>query len=141
MKLLNLIIILLCIGCSSPKKGIIHKNIIDLDLVDYVSIKKELYATDSIYFLTKNEIKSLTDEWNKSEFKGMYKMIPKYWIRVHLKNDSIRSFRVNGNLIKENSDWTYSLSDSTLISSLWKNPIAIPPPPKPPKIEILLDEE
>ena len=129
MKISTLIILVLFVGCSLSKKGAIHRINIDIDLVDFISIKKEVYKSDSIYFLTKEEIKVLSNEWNNSEFKGIYKMIPVYGIRVHLKNDSIRSFVVNKNLIKENSDWTYSFSNTKLISSLWKNAEAIPPPP------------
>ena len=136
MKLLSLILIFLFVSCSFIKKGSLHKTNIDYKLVDNISIKKGLYASDSIYFLTDKEVKIIINEWNNSEYKGIYKMIPNYWIRINLKNDSVRIFRTNGELIKEDNDWTYGLSSPKLVSSLWKNAQAIPPPPKPP---ILID--
>ena len=110
----------------------LFKTNIDYNSIDFVSVKKALYASDSIYFLTKKETQILIKEWNDSEYEGIYKMIPNYFIRIHLKNDSVRTFRTNRELIKENSDWTYGLSSPKLLSSFWKNAQAIPPPPKPP---------
>ncbi len=130
MKFYNLIFIALLVGCSLFKQENDHKSIIDYDSVEFVSIKKELYATDSIYFLTGDETRTLVDEWNAAELEGMNKMIPEFWVRVHLKNDSIRLFRTSGNFMKEDSDWTYVLSNANLFSNLWKNAQAIPPRPE-----------
>ena len=100
----------------------------------FVSIKKELNASDSIYFLTNKEIQVIVHEWNNSEYKGIYKMGPEFWILINLKNDSVRTFRTNGKLIKENNDLTYSLSKPELISTLWEKAGTVPPPPEPPII-------
>jgi len=132
MKLLSLILILLCVSCSLFKKEYNHKTNIDYKLVDFISIKKELYASDSIYFLTDKEVQIIIKEWNNSEFKGIYKYFPNYWVRINFKNDSVRTFRASDELIKEDSDWTYGLSSPELLSSLWENAQVIPPPPKPP---------
>ncbi len=139
MKFYNLIFIALLAGCSLLRKEGDHKTRIDYDLIDFVSIKKELYATDSIYFLTGGESRVLVDEWNSSKPIGMSKMIPEFWIRVHLKNDSIRIFRATGDLMKEDNDWTYVMSNASLFSDFWVNAQAIPPPPKPPVLNAACD--
>lgn len=131
MKFISIVFIGLCLSCSIGKKANNNKVNIDYDLIDFVSIKKEKFASDSIYFLSKEEIQNLINEWNNSEYKGVYKMTPNYWIQINFKNDSIRHFRVNKNLIKEKSDCTYSLSNSNLISNLWKKSEKISEPPKP----------
>ena len=59
--------------------------------------------------------------WNKSKSEGRQTVKPEFWVILKLKNDSIRTFRTSKNLIKEVSDWTYSLSDETLISSFWQS--------------------
>ncbi len=111
--------ILILISCTNSKKSINEKTKIDIELIDNIHIKKELYGTDSIR-LNKEQIEIIAKEWNNAEPKGLYKMGPEFWIILKLKNDSIRKFRTNRNLIKEKSDWTYSISDSTLINSFWK---------------------
>ena len=106
-------------SCVDYKKSTLRKAKIDLELVDNIHIKKELYGTDSIC-LNKEQTQLFVKEWNNAESKGPYKMRPEFWIILKLKNDSIRKFRINKNLIKEESDWTYSISDSTLINSFLK---------------------
>ncbi len=106
-------------SCINSKKQIQEKLKIELGLVDEVFIKKELYGTDSIR-LNKKQIEFFVKEWNNAKSKGPCKMVPEFWIILKLKNSSTRKFRTNMNLIKEENDWTYSLSDSTLISSFWK---------------------
>lgn len=135
MKLINLILIILfTTSCFQLKKGNAHKMSIDKDSIEFVSIKKQLNASDSIYFLTNKEIQQIVYELNNSKYKGLYKMIPKFLVHINFKNDSVRTFRTNGKLIKENNDFTYSLSTPLLIADLWKKAGTIPPPPKPPTI-------
>jgi len=120
MKISVFILTLLILSsCVDSKKEIQQKSKIELELVDEIFIKKELYGTDSIR-LNKEQSELFITEWNNSKSKGLYKMGPEFWIFLKLKNDSIRKFRANRNLIKEKNDWTYSLSDSILISSFWK---------------------
>lgn len=94
------------------------RNTLKLEFIEKVTLKKRHNDADSVV-LSSDQIGQLVEKWNYSEFKGLYKMTPKYWATVHLKNDSTRYFRVNKDLIKENSDWTYSLNDSLLIDSFW----------------------
>ena len=63
-------------------------------------IKKRLNETDSIR-LNNEQTELFVREWNNATSEGLYKMGPEFWIIVKLKNDSIRKFRTNSNLIKE----------------------------------------
>ncbi|WP_460219354.1 hypothetical protein [Psychroserpens sp. MEBiC05023] len=110
---------LILLSCVDSQKPIRKQTKIDLQLVDYIDIKKGPNRTDSIR-LNKEQTELFVTQWNNATYEGVYKMSSKFWITVKLKNDSIRKFRTNKNLIKEKKDWTYSLSDSTLISSFWK---------------------
>ena len=114
--LLTLVILSSCVDSKKP----IHKQTkIELELVSNIHIKKRLNETYSIR-LNNEQTELFVKEWNNATSEGLYKMGPEFWIIVKLKNDSIRKFRTNRNLIKEKNDWTYSLSDSTIISSFWK---------------------
>jgi len=108
-----------------------------IDSVDFISIKKQLYATDSICFLNKEQIQTVIEELNNAEPKGKYKMIPKFWLTVYFKDGNKRVFKVSNGLIKSFNDWTYAFSNSELIDSLWKNAEEIPLPPKPPTTPVL----
>ena len=120
MRILTFILTFIILSsCADSKKKIHEQTKINLELVDNIYIKKRLNETDSIQ-LNDEQTKLFITEWNNATSEGLYKMGPEFWIIVKLKNDSIRKFRTNRNLIKERNDWTYSLSNSTLISSFWK---------------------
>jgi hypothetical protein len=121
--LITILTILMLTSCVDSKKSINEQTKIDLELVDNIHIKKELYGTDSIR-LNKEQTELFVKEWNNAKPEGLYKMGPEFWLILELNNDSIRKFRTNRNLIKEKNDWTYSISDSTLISSFWKTYLA-----------------
>ncbi|OBX17465.1 hypothetical protein ES675_16335 [Bizionia algoritergicola] len=106
-------------SCVDSKKSIQVQTKIDIELIENIYIKKRLNETDSIR-LNNKQTELFVTEWNIATSEGLYKMGPEFWIIVKLKNDSIRKFRTNRNLIKEKNDWTYSVSDSTLVSSFWK---------------------
>jgi hypothetical protein len=119
--------IILLVGCSAPKKNVRTPARLEVDSIEKVYLKKELHGTDSVK-LSQNQIDQFVEKWNDSESKGLYKMMPKFWISIHLKNDSIRKFRVNRDLIKENGDWAFSIGDSLLISSFWTPTYSFPKP-------------
>lgn len=120
MKLFTFILAFVILSsCVDSKKPLHKQTKIDLDLIDNIYVKKRLYETDSIR-INKKQTELFVKNWNNSKSKGLYKMIPEFWIIVKLKNDSIRRFQANRNLIKEKNDWTYSINDSTLINSFWK---------------------
>ncbi len=121
MKTITIILtLLILISCSRNKKSVDSHTKIDLELVDHVYIKKELYGTDSVR-LSQEQTELFVQKWNSAKSKGLYKMGPQYWLNIKLKNDSVRRFKTNRDLIKENNDWTYSLADTTLINSFWES--------------------
>lgn len=126
-QIIQTLIIILLVSCSATKKNARTPTSLEFDSIESVYLKKELYGTDSVK-LSQNQIGQLVEKWNYSESKGLSKMMPKFWISVHLKNDSIRKFRVNGDLIKENGDWAFSIGDSLLISSFWTFTYSFPKP-------------
>ena len=60
------------------------------------------------------------DNWNDSRSAELMKYIPEYKIHVYLHSDSIRTFRINGNKIKENGDWTRTVPISAMGDSIWE---------------------
>lgn len=54
-------------------------------------------------------IKNVTDLWNRSVPVGPRKFIPEYKIEIIFNDNSIRSFRINGNIIKEDNDYCFML--------------------------------
>lgn len=112
------LITVLLVSCLNIEKNVRRPSRLKVDLIENVYLKKEMFGIDSVK-LSLNQINQFVEKWNHSESKGLYKMIPKFWISVHMKNDSIRNFRVNSNLIKENGDWAFSIRDSLLINSFW----------------------
>lgn len=128
MKIITTIFtVLVFSSCVDSRKSIQEKSKIELELVDEIFIKKELYGTDSIR-LNKEQIELFAKEWNNAKSLGVYKMRPEFWIFVKLKNDVIRKFRVNGDLIKEQGDWAFSIGDSLLINSFWIPTYSFPKP-------------
>lgn len=109
---------LVLVSCINSKKHINKQTKIDIEFVNNIHIKKKLYGTDSI-LLNKQETELFIKEWNNAKSGGLRKMRAEFWVIIKLKNDSIRRFRTNKNHIKEKNDWTYSISDTSLIHSFW----------------------
>src|SRR5690606_29837628 len=121
MKILTIILtIIFLTSCIDSKKSLQKQIKINLEEVDYIHIKKTLYGVDFIN-LNKKQTELFVKEWNNAEPVGLVKMAPKFWIILKFNNDSIRKFRMRGNLIKEKNDWTYSVSDSSVINSFLKS--------------------
>ncbi len=120
MKKILYLFSILILGCSQPKKLINKKNKIDFESIDFVYIKKDLSGNDSIR-LNEKQIGLFVDKWNKAKSRGIYKIGPEFWITIKLKNDSVRRFKTNKDLVNEHNDWTYSISDTNLINSFWES--------------------
>ncbi|RMG80502.1 MAG: hypothetical protein D6707_06290, partial [Bacteroidetes bacterium] len=54
-----------------------------------------------------------------SKSKGPCKYIPKFWLTVTLKDGTTRTFRANGENIKEDNDWCFSIGDNDFFDHLW----------------------
>jgi hypothetical protein len=100
------------------------KRPIDLPTVDRIEVRKYLYQTDSLNvnwkILTDEEIKLTVDRWNNSKPKGLCKYMPKYWLYIHFKDGTKRTFRLNGRSIKENGDYCYDFGDTKFIEQILK---------------------
>lgn len=116
----KLLIVIIILSCSSKKQTNKQSIKINLAKIDKVYLKKEFYGIDTVE-LSQNQINLFVNKWNNSESKGLYKMKPRFYMTIKFKNDSIRNFRVNGQLIKEQGDWAFSIGDSVLINSFWKS--------------------
>ena len=93
------------------------KQKVDIGLVDYVEIRKQ-FDTVSLR-LTPGQAAGFVSHWNNSSAKGPYKFYPGYFLTIHFKGDSSLSFRTQGDLIKQNNDWSYSVHDKNYFKSLW----------------------
>jgi hypothetical protein len=111
-------------ACGQTKtKSNFEKSNIDIETVDFIEIKNRAGQSDTLDNLTKR----LTDEqknqfvekFNNSKSNGLRKAIPLYFIDVHLKDGTKRSFRINGQYIKENNDYCFDLRDSKFIETIW----------------------
>jgi hypothetical protein len=88
-----------------------------MDYIKYVEIQK---VNDTVALrLTDDQVKKFINEWNSSTPKGPYKYLSEYVLTVHFKGDSSLSFRTNKNLIKQRSDWAYSVGDKDFFKNIW----------------------
>lgn len=76
--------------------------------------------------LTKEQAKILVDKWNNSKFKGLCKFGLQYWLFVTMKDGSKRTFRANGQSIKEDNDWCYEIDEEQFFKNLYSNSNPIP---------------
>ena len=90
---------------------------VDIDNVDYVEIQKQ-FDTVSLR-LTTDQVADFIDNWNSSNPKGPYKFMPQYSLTIHFKGDSSLSYRTSSDLIKQRSDWAYSVGDKEYFKNIW----------------------
>ena len=114
MRQFIIIISLFLISCSSPFND---KQKVDLNNVDYVEIRKQ-FDTVSLR-LTNDQVADLIRNWNNSSPKGTYKYLPEYSLTIHFKGDSLLSYRTSSDLIKQRSDWAYSVGDKKYFKNIW----------------------
>ena len=68
--------------------------------------------------MTKKQSKKFIDEWNKANPNGPCKNIAQHWVDIKLKDSTTRTFRINGENITENTDWCFTLVDSSFLSQI-----------------------
>ncbi len=128
MRQLSFILILIIsttfTACEQTKsKSYFEKINIDIELVDFIEIKNTAGQSDTLENqtkpLTNNQKKLFVEKFNSSKFNGQRKAIPLYFIDVHFKDETKRSFRINGQYIKENNEYCFDLGDGSLIESIW----------------------
>lgn len=101
-------------SCVSPFND---KQNVDKDKVNYVEIRKH-FDTVSLR-LTTDQVEDLIENWNTSNAKGPYKFLPEFWLTIHFKGDSSLSYRTSSDLIKQRTDWAYSIGDKAFFKTIW----------------------
>lgn len=100
------------------------KKSIDITIIDYIEIKKhplqQLENKDSISRRLTPELSNLfANKWNNAKSKGPCKMGVQYWLYIYLKDGTKRTFRANGQTIKENNDWCLDIGETDYFKKLW----------------------
>lgn len=109
-----IIISVLFTSCGSPFND---NQKVDEDNVSYVEFRKQ-FDTVSLR-LTTDQNASRIDNWNSSNPTGPYKYLPEYSLTIHFKDDSSLSYRTSSDLIKQRSDWAYSVGDKEYFKNIW----------------------
>ena len=110
-------LIIISLFFSSCVSHLNDKQKVDKDNVEDVEIRKQ-FDTVSLR-LTTDQVADFIDNWNSSNAKGLYKFLPEYWLTIHFKGDSSLSYRTSSDLIKQRSDWAYSVGDKEYFKSIW----------------------
>lgn len=126
MKQLIVLSFLLVLTACWRTKTVDDKHAIDISSVDFVEICNHPRLTDSVQSICKQlnseQGSMFVKKWNKAKFGGIYKLNPRYVIRVTFKDNKKRSFRINGGYVDEQaSGWCFDLGDSTYMEQLWIN--------------------
>lgn len=110
-------------GCGQAKVRSSMDNInIELETVDFIKIEKQSNAATPLQKrLTEEQTRFFIEKLNNTKAIGLRKAIPSYFVDVHLKNGAKRSFVINGEFIKERSDYYYDLKDKDFIGSIWND--------------------
>ncbi len=127
--ILTFIVSITFTACGQTKtKSDFVKSSIDIETVDFIEIKNRAGQSDTLDNLTKRlteeQKNQFVEKFNNSKPNGLKKGIPLYFIDVHLKDGFKRSFRINGQFIKENNDYCFDLRDSKFIETIWNELIA-----------------
>lgn len=69
--------------------------------------------------LTEKQIHLFTNKWNHSEHHGMVKNKPLYHVTIYQNDSTVRNFRANGKLIKENGDNAFKIDDALFFERIW----------------------
>ena len=110
-------LIIISLFFSSCVSHLNDKQKVDKDNVEYVEIRKQ-FDTVSLR-LTTDQVADFIDNWNSSSANGPYKFLPEYWLTIHFKGDSSLSYRTSSDLIKQRSDWAYSVGDTAYFKTIW----------------------
>lgn len=96
---------------------------LDRNEVEYIEIRKQL---DTVSLrLTSAQVDDLIDRLNKSNVKGLTKYLPEYTLMLHLKGDSVISYRASRDLIKESDDLTYTIGETDYFRTLWLTQVGL----------------
>lgn len=108
------------VGCN-------HLSVPDIEPIDFeqvtgADLTYRLMDQQSMFFdsvaLPDPVLHRFVDAWNTSHEAGPMKFSPSHIIKIRFKDNSSRSFRLNGNHAKEKNDWSFALNDTTLLIGL-----------------------
>ena len=116
MRQVTVIMLVFFMSCATAVPSNDRQKI-DKDSVDYVEIRKQ-FDTVSLR-LTADQAAGFIDVWHHSSSKGVYKFLPEYFLTIHFIGGRSRSYRVNGSLVKQGNDWTYSVGDKEYFKNIW----------------------
>jgi len=122
--ILTFILSILLMACGQTKtKSVGDKQNIELAAIDNVELRKHQYQKDSLNInlklLNGEQSKWLVDKWNNAKSNGICTYIPTFWLAIHFKDGSKRTFRINGQSIKESNDYCFDLGDNLYLDQLW----------------------
>lgn len=104
-KFLTLIIIILIFSCKNgigtSTNGLSRINSSEIEIVE---IKKRYSDTLSVK-LDKEQIEKVVKMINESNKTELRKAIPKYYLFIKLKNDSIKTYKITDNYFGENDSY------------------------------------
>ena len=93
------------------------------ELIAQIEITNGCYPLDSCdnftYKLSDLMVEKLTDKFNNSSSEGFCKFIVLYWVKIDFTDGTVKTFRINGDSVKENDDWCYDIKDSDFLERLW----------------------
>ena len=131
LKILTLGLFVSLYSCAQTnKKNVTEKATINFENVEKIEIKNNPHGQTreniELKELTNYQVKALVDKWNKSISIGPCKFGLQYWLFVTLNDGTKRTFRANGQNIKESNDWCYDIGDNQFFRSLYMNANPIP---------------
>jgi hypothetical protein len=110
------------LACGQNSKSTGDKVILDLNVVDSLTIKRHQDINHTIVHkpikLTGSQTKKIIDKWNSSTGTGLCKFFPVFEMTVYLNDKKTRNFRINAQSIKEDKDWCYDLGEPDFIEKL-----------------------
>lgn len=116
-RLMKQFLIIISIFFTSCTGAFNDRQKVDKNLVSYVEIRKQF---DTVALrLTNDQTSDFIDSWNNSSAKGPHKFLPEYFLTIQFKRDSALSYRTNGGLIKQKSDWAYAVGDKDYFKNIW----------------------
>lgn len=97
------------------------KQNIDIESIAFIEVRSRTSQSGPLCHtkrLTDEQKKEFVEKFNKSTASGPRKAVPLYFISVHLKDGTVRKFRINAQYIKENTDYCFDLGDSKYIENI-----------------------
>ena len=123
MKINKLLIVILIVsffacknGIGTSTNGLSRINSSEIEIEE----KKKRYSDTLSVKLDKEQIEKVVKMINESNNKELRKAIPKYWLFIRLKNDSIKTYKINGNYFGENDSYI-KMENNNYLQEIYEN--------------------